>query len=178
MLDKHFRIISDIIFGLSPPFGLSCRLWFLTSAIGRSFTLSSCCFFGGSQRFCGDLLSMGSFLIGDLVVWPLHMDCLLLLEELVHVWFSFPCLSFGSVIDIVSDLAALSSVWERDSSLTGLGLLCGLKLLPPADCSSFILEDDMYTASWYKSCLKCTTCSSSLTISSSSTATSARSPSV
>ena len=44
MLDKHFTIFSEIIFGLSASDdGLLCGLAVLTSAICWSFTLVSCC---------------------------------------------------------------------------------------------------------------------------------------
>ena len=49
-------------------------------------------FLGWSNHFCHDLLSM--FLIGVLFIW--FHDCCMLLEELVHDWLCFPCLSCGN----------------------------------------------------------------------------------
>ena len=73
------------------------------------------------------------------------------------------------------EAAESPTFWVENLPCSDLWFLEGYE---SAEFSTLLFVDEMWTASWYRSCLKCTTCSSSRTTSSSKTATSARSSNV
>lgn len=79
---------------------------------------------------------------------------------------------------LLREAAESPAFWVENLPCSDLWFLDGYGAYESAEFSTVLFVDEMWTASWYRSCLKCTTCSSSRTTSSSKTATSARSSNV